>query len=525
LEFRSRQTTFDYCDPVDRVVAPMPKVGAEPCRHDTERFFRVHHRQTDGHRKWIPIPGEPVSMTGYDTHVAFWRRVFIVTLMLLLFAYPATAVYSFNGVALHTVAHGKHHGTVSVSGGHGLTATPYAQSFTVPAGTVRVARLYVGVWGGTPEYKGTLDVSLNGASLGSRPMNGGSDTGNQVYVSGYGVHWSVYDVTGTVKPGSNTASATTAGEQFDGRVYGMLLAVATEDTSAPEIEYWFAEGNENLNKEKGKTSVNLALGTGPKPESVTGARLYVAYVASTRGDDDQLLFNGQSIATDAAGASSGGYYDVRSYDVTSLRRDSATIGFSLGNANRLHPAFIGYVATLADAPTATPSTAPTTVATTTSSSTTATTTRGTTDATITTQSATVITTGVSTTAGSRAVVVAAPTATDLPTLNASAAGPSGLESDPGSAREGSMSGSSQDPGLGGMDALGVVIGIMVFALIVGAGIIVFSVITGVGLRFYHTLGRAGERRAERSSANREKWTHPSAQANRSFARGERYDEK
>lgn len=283
-------------------------------------------------------------------------RVLAVALLLLLLACPAGAVYAMDGVPLHTVAHGKHHGTVSVSGGHGLSPAPYSQSFTVPAGKVRFARLYVGVWGGNPEYRGTLETTFNGASLGTRPMDGEADRGAQVYVSGFGVHWSAYDVTSRVKNGANTATATTAGEQFDGRVYGMVLAVATEDTSAPEIEYWFAEGNENLNAAAGKNSASLALGAGPAPASVSGARLHVAYLASTRGDGDRLLFNGQTVATDAAGASSGGYFDVRSFDVTPLRRETATVGFARGSANRLHPAFAGYVATLASAPA--PTTAP-----------------------------------------------------------------------------------------------------------------------------------------------------------------------
>lgn len=286
---------------------------------------------------------------------AFWR-VLAATLLLLLLACPAGAVYTMDGVPLHTVAHGKHLGTVSVSGGHGLSPTPYSQSFTVPAGKVRFARLYVGVWGGNPEYRGTLETTLNGASLGTRPMDGEADRGAQVYVAGFGVHWSAYDVTSRVKNGANTATATTAGEQFDGRVYGMLLAVATEDASAPEVEYWFAEGNENLNAAAAKNSASLALGAGPAPASVSAARLHVAYLASTRGDGDRLLFNGQAVATDAAGGSSGGYFDVRSYDVGSLRRDTATVGFARGDANRLHPVFAGYVATLASAP------APTTVA-------------------------------------------------------------------------------------------------------------------------------------------------------------------
>ena len=305
--------------------------------------------------------GSLAAVSGPADPSAARRRCTAILLLALLLASPASAVYAMDGVALHTAVHGKHHGTVSVSGGHGLAPSPYSQSFTVPAGTVRYARLYVGVWGGTPEYTGTLETSLNGASLGSRTMGGSADRNSQVYVSGYGVHWSAYDVTARVRAGANSAIATTAGD-IDGRIYGMLLAVATEDSSAPEIEYWFAEGNENLNAAGKKDAAALSLGGGPLPSSVTAGRLHVAYLASTRGDGDRLLFNGKEIATDAAGASSGAYFDARSYDVSALSRDTATVGFGRGNANRLHPVFVAYVATLvgaqAPSPTTVPATAP-----------------------------------------------------------------------------------------------------------------------------------------------------------------------
>ena len=117
------------------------------------------------------------------------RAVALILLLVLLAATsPVTAVYSMNGIPLKTVAHAQHHGSVSVMGGHGLLGSPYSQSFTVPSGTVRFARLYVGVWGGTPEYKGTVETSFNGVSLGERSLGGGQDSNSLTYVSGFGVH-------------------------------------------------------------------------------------------------------------------------------------------------------------------------------------------------------------------------------------------------------------------------------------------------------------------------------------------------
>ena len=439
--------------------------------------------------------------------------------VILLIAAPAAAVYASNGVPLHTVAHGKHHGTVSVTGGHGLAATPYSQSFTVPAGTVRFARLYVGVWGGTPEYTGSLETALNGASLGGRALGGGGDTNSMTYVSGFGVHWCAYDVTGRVRAGSNQATATTSGE-IDGRIYGMVLAVATEDASAPEVEYWFAEGNENLNEAAGKNSAGVSLGAGAPPGSVTDARLYAVYIASTKGDGDLLLLNGQTIATDAAGASSGGYFDLRTYGVKSAVRASNTVGFGRGGATRLHPVFVGLVQTLADAktpvPTAVPTAVPTPVPTaaTTALPVTATTNAATAETTWPAASPTTAPTPAGTPeevvpansppasaaepsvatgspAGAEIPPPAAPGPEEEPASTANASVP--VEPGGGPAPAGAAPGA---PSLGELvtaDPVGTGAAVVLFALIAGAGILVFSVVAGAGLFSYRYLSRAAER--------------------------------
>ena len=431
------------------------------------------------------------------------RAVALILLLLLVAATsPVTAVYSMNGIPLKTVAHAQHHGSVSVMGGHGLVASPYAQSFTVPSGTVRFARLYVGVWGGTPEYKGTVETSFNGVSLGERSLGGGQDSNSLTHVSGFGVHWCAYDVRERVVSGTNTATATTAGE-IDGRVYGIVLAVATEDPSAPEVEYWFAEGNENLNKDASKDSVSLSLGPGPSPAAVSDARMFVTYVASVRGDGDTLLFNGKTVATDAAGASGGAYFDLRSYDVRSLVQSSNTVGFGRGNANRLHPTFVAYVCTLK----------PTTTATTTV-------TARATPAPAPTSPTSVATAAVDSTRITGTISSPTPVRTPVPTSLSPAvtrdagetpviigSGQGGVGLTP----ESSGNASSLSPQEGGAEPLGSerdvgfvesgvtnepighASSIVLFALIVGAGVIVFSVCVGTSIRCYRRLSRRGDR--------------------------------
>lgn len=293
-------------------------------------------------------------MISSHSSTGFKRKATVIAVLFLLLVSalvaPATADYSESGISLHTVAHEKIHGAAGVSGGHGLAASPYSQSFSVPDGNVRFARLYVGVWGGTPENQGTLDTSINGASLGSRSLGGSSDSDGMTYVSGFGVHWAAYDVTGSVHPGSNSATATTGGD-IDGRVYGIVLAVAVENQADPEIEYWFAEGCDNLNAAESKDYASVDFGSGPSPASVTDADLYVTYIASMSGDGDQLQLNGQTIATDAASGSSGSYFDMHKYSVKNLLGDSNSVSFSRGGATRLHPAFAGLVTTGGATPT------------------------------------------------------------------------------------------------------------------------------------------------------------------------------
>jgi len=256
----------------------------------------------------------------------------------LLLSIPAAAVYSFDGIPLSNVKHETINGGVYVSGGHGLGASPYTQTFdSVPSGTIKYAKLYVGVWGGTPDYTGTIDTTFNGVSLGSRTLQGKTDTNLDVYVSGYGVYWVSYNVTGRVVPGSNTATATTGGD-IDGRVYGIVLIAAYEDTDKPQIEYWINEGNENPNdktpKDNATTSFDGVIDTG----NISSARLWTSYIASKTGDADTLSMNGNLIATDAADGSQGSYFDLDEWDVSGdLLSSGNTVEFNRGSGTGLHP--------------------------------------------------------------------------------------------------------------------------------------------------------------------------------------------
>ena len=102
----------------------------------------------------------------------------IVLVIILLLSQTAEATYSFEGVPytdkLNTVAHGTLNGGVYIDGGYGLKFTPYTNTFDVPGG-VKWARVYVGIWGGTENYEGWVQMNLNGNDLGKTSLLGKND--------------------------------------------------------------------------------------------------------------------------------------------------------------------------------------------------------------------------------------------------------------------------------------------------------------------------------------------------------------
>ena len=262
---------------------------------------------------------------------------FTCMLLLALTITPAAAIYDYDGIPLNTVKHEVINGGVYVDGGHGLDYTDYTQVFTVPSGTTKYAKLYVGVWGGNSVDTGTIDTTFNGASLGSRSLNGEADTNTDVYLSGFGVYWVSYNVTDKVTSGSNTAIASTAGD-IDGKVYGIVLVSAYEDSSLPQIEYWINEGNENPNDKTPKDTATTSFAGTIDTTKVGSATLWTSYIASKIGDDDTLSINGNLIATDAANQASGSYFDINEWDVTSdVAASGNELEFGRGNATSLHP--------------------------------------------------------------------------------------------------------------------------------------------------------------------------------------------
>ena len=264
----------------------------------------------------------------------------IVGIIFLTLALPATAAYSFEGFPLNTIRHETFNGGIYVDGGHGLANTTptkpysYSQDFAVPSGTVKYAKLYVGVWGGTATNTGTLSTTFNGNNLGSLSLQGSNDTNPDVYAFGYGAYWVHYNVTDKVTPGStNTASTITNGD-IDGRIYGIVLVAAYEDPSKPQIEYWINEGAQRLANPK-NTAITSFEGAIDKNSS---ADIWVSYLTGDSGQVDELYMNGNLIATDAADASQGKNFDVDKWSVSGLLVPSGNnVEFKRGEETSLAP--------------------------------------------------------------------------------------------------------------------------------------------------------------------------------------------
>ncbi|MEA1864216.1 MAG: DUF3344 domain-containing protein [Euryarchaeota archaeon] len=285
----------------------------------------------------------------------------LLFILLLTLSQQAGADYKFDGTPIISVKHDTVAGGVYVAGGHGTAdakSAPYTESFDLP-GDVVYARLYVGIWGGTPDYAGTVETTINGGTLGTLNLAGKADSNPNVVCTGYGVYLVTYEVTSSLTKGSNTASVVTAGD-IDGRVYGITLAAVyeSEDDNAPEIEYWLNDGHENLNHKTPHDECTTSFAAAASANS--DASLTVAYLCGSPGEKDYLYINEGQIGGDDVADSMGDSaynFDIKTFDVSD-RFDPAgnTLLFKRGDETAVHP-FVA-VLTLASGDGTTPTPTP-----------------------------------------------------------------------------------------------------------------------------------------------------------------------
>jgi hypothetical protein len=182
--------------------------------------------------------------------------VVAIALSCLFLSMPVLADYKEDGFPVETRT------SDTINGGVFIGYEPWASTetltgdFDVPDGDINWARLYTGIWGGSENYAGWVEVTFNGVDdengLGPIHLQGESDKNQNVWCSGCGKHWMYYDVTDLVDMGSiNTATTSTINKtsgNFDGRVYGIVLVVVYEGGDDPKgIQYWINDGSDGLN--------------------------------------------------------------------------------------------------------------------------------------------------------------------------------------------------------------------------------------------------------------------------------------
>jgi len=285
-----------------------------------------------------------------------------VLIALVFITAPVSAIYDFEGIPLRAAAQGEVQGDVLTFGTYGLTAPPIECTFSLPAKPVW-ARVYTGIWGGTERYTGWEEISVNNGVPARRDLFGKDDRNEETYVSGYGVYWVAHDCTDQLRGGKNTIKLTTSRGQpesrIDGRSYGIFVVAVVEDAGKPVTRYWIAEGNENLHGE-GWAGTNptrhdtceITFEKAPLAENAA-ADLTVVLLASTKGQPDYVLFNGEDlgvpvtdlslypegardIGNECIGDATGGagvearYVDVETFDLGRLLKDTNHVVFERG---------------------------------------------------------------------------------------------------------------------------------------------------------------------------------------------------
>ncbi|AKB51188.1 cell surface protein [Methanosarcina barkeri str. Wiesmoor] len=279
------------------------------------------------------------------------------TLIIFMYVSPCLATYNFEGIPeqdeLIEATSGTVKGGLYVDGGEGLKETPYVQEFNVPGDSVKWARAYVGVWGGTEKKTGTLDFTVNGKDFESVDLEGEADKGDDegqnpsIYCTGHGVYWVAYDVSTNISTGPVKVEVKTEGD-IDGRIYGIILAAVYEDKDGEDTKYWIKEGNLNLHGEgwsgdlasthdEGYAEFSGNIDT----DKYKTATLAVAYLCGSPGLEDSLYFNDEQLSdgdnkNDIANSRS--YFDLKFFDVLDfLTEDDNEVKFQRDDEDYVHP--------------------------------------------------------------------------------------------------------------------------------------------------------------------------------------------
>ena len=218
--------------------------------------------------------------------IAVMVAVVIVMVTLAAFITPASASGNPGaGCTADTKFYGTIHGGIYFEQKGWAQFNEMTQTFDVPSGTIKLARVYTGFWEGSPGKGGYFNITIQNATGGSyttdtykacdpcpnatncsvdgyqdercdalndtinSPWNDDLDKANMHdYIVGCGVQFVSFNATPYITTGTNTI--TVRGEPcpdcyrggWDGRIYVIALLVVYENSSMPEITYWINEG-------------------------------------------------------------------------------------------------------------------------------------------------------------------------------------------------------------------------------------------------------------------------------------------
>ena len=289
------------------------------------------------------------------------RSVFSATILAAICALsvPAWAGYMLQGYDLEVVQSGQGlpHAGISYqmnqawneAGGNAYQ--PVTTTFTLPScNNIDFARLYLDMWGGTPDNTANVGVSVNGQSLPTIYIGGTNDSNPTynaaetcVYGSGYGM-WqlAIGGVGGLLNTNgsANTVTWTVSDPngQFDGRTYcASLVTVYTNNTLNQTLDYNLAEADGAMQKNgyTGQPSSRTLTISGVNTANVTGATYYAGYTLGSQISSNTLSFNGTFLgANPNEVAQSAGYGGcLVSSNVATILSGTNTVQYSLTMPN------------------------------------------------------------------------------------------------------------------------------------------------------------------------------------------------
>jgi hypothetical protein len=218
----------------------------------------------------------------------------------LLFAIvPVSAgSYSYDGVSLTDATHGTVQGTVVCDKGsnYGLKAPWFNTTFSVPGGSsVKWAKIYVSVWGGTENYVGWANgtiTNVTGTYTLTPSRIDKNAPGSNVIGSGNGKWIASHDVTSYLNPGQTFVANISTTGTIDKRVYDVTLVAVIVNASESKTAYWINDGNVNERYDAGYGELNNNITTFAAPSyDTTEAKVCLGQLVGTSGESDFAYFN------------------------------------------------------------------------------------------------------------------------------------------------------------------------------------------------------------------------------------------